>query len=417
MDFFAEFRHPTRWYSKIIAAILAISFFAVLSAGLIAGFVVYRVVRPSGTDESVDLSNLPGHPEDVPWAVAGRGTRDGWFFPGLKHAPTILLCPGYRSSRGELLPLATALQEQQYNVFLFDFAGQRSKPGFTTLGFREVQELRTAMDVIAQRGDVDPSRFGLWGTNLGGYAALALAESDPRVRALAVQSVYSRPQDMAQLLVKSYGLVPIPFLRQLAVREFLWLNYQYRDRPPLIARIGTLAEVPKLFLEAADNPDLIASTHALFLAAPDPKREVMLSQGDYANMLDDDKRNYEDRIISFFLRNLPPEVRAGSASHLPSLKRPPFPESGNRGNPPARNHSVAGSLEETILECGLRRRRAESVAQSLIANRPQFQDQVRLPFHSLVLGYQFILESKWLIFRDTGIISSQMLQQSSLDVL
>jgi uncharacterized protein len=309
MDFLSEFRHPTRWYSKLIAAFLALGFFTLLAASIIAGIAVYRIVEASGNPESVDLANFPGHPEDVPYSVDGLGSRDGWFFPGLKAAPTILLCPGYRSSRGELLPLATALQDHQYNVFLFDFAGQGSNPGFSTLGFREVRELRAAMDIIAQRGDVDPSRFGLWGTNMGGYTALALAESDPRVRALAVESVYNRPRDMARILVDRYGMAPLPLLRRLAVKGFLWVNYDYRERPPLLARMGSLAGIPKLFIEAADDPDLIPSTHALFLAAPDPKREVMISQGNYAGMLDDEKHGYENRIISFFLLSLPPEAR------------------------------------------------------------------------------------------------------------
>jgi uncharacterized protein len=310
MDFLSEFRHPTRWYSKLIAAVLALSFFTLLVASIIAGFVVYRIVEASGSSEAIDLANFPGHPEDVSYSVTGLGSRDGWFFPGLKAAPTILLCPGYHSNRGELLPLATALQDHQYNVFLIDFSGEGSVHGFSTLGFREMRELRTAMDVIAQRGDVDPSRFGLWGTNMGGYTALALAESDPRVRALAVESVYDRPQDMARLLVERSGLAPLPLLRRLAVKGFLWLNYGYRDRPPISARLGELLGVPKLFLEAADDPDMIASTHALYLAAPDPKQEALLSQGNYAGMLDDEKRSYENRIISFFLLNLPPEARS-----------------------------------------------------------------------------------------------------------
>ena len=52
-----------------------------------------------------------------------------------------------------------------------------------------MQELRAAISVVAERNDVDHSRFGLWGTNIGAYAAIAVAESDPRVRAL----VWNRP--------------------------------------------------------------------------------------------------------------------------------------------------------------------------------------------------------------------------------
>lgn len=311
MHLLSEFRYPTRWYSKLIAALLAVTFFTLVAAGIIAGYVVYSIiVLPAGGNATLDLRGFPGQPEDVSYTVAGIGARDGWFFPGLKSAPTILLCPGYRASRGELLPLATALQDHEYNVFLFDFDRIGASAGHATFGFRELQELRAAVAAIARRPDVDRSRFGLWGTNMGAYTATALAESDPRIKAIAVESVYDRPEDMVRLLGSRYGLGSSALLRGLAERSFLLLNYHDLKTPPLSARVSGLAGVAKLFIEAADEPGLIDSTHALFAASPGPKEEVMLPQGNYAGMLDDEKRTYENRIVSFFLLNLPPEVRA-----------------------------------------------------------------------------------------------------------
>jgi len=62
------------------------------------------------------------------------------------------------------LTLVSALQDHQYNAFVFDFAAHGGNPGFTTLGYREADELRSALDVIAARIDVDPQRFGVWVT-------------------------------------------------------------------------------------------------------------------------------------------------------------------------------------------------------------------------------------------------------------
>src|SRR5580658_6345478 len=94
----SEFRNPTRWYSKLIAALVAIIFFVLMAGGIIAGYVVYNIVTVNGVanDEAVNLASFPGHPEDVSFQVGGA-ERDGWFFPGLKLAPTIVLCPGYHA--------------------------------------------------------------------------------------------------------------------------------------------------------------------------------------------------------------------------------------------------------------------------------------------------------------------------------
>ena len=307
MGLLSEFSHPTRWYSKLIAASLALAFFTLLAGAIISGFVIYRIVAPTVINESIDIRTFPGHPEIVSYLVEGA-MRDGWFFPGLKSAPTILLCSGYHATRGELLPLATALQNQQYNVFLFDFGSQGASGTRSTMGFSEVRELRAAIAELAHRGDVDRTRFGLWGTNLGAYVAMAVAESDPRVRAIVVESVFDRPQDMVRLLVARYGLAPLPLLPNLVEKGFLWVNYPYRETPPLSANLSRLAGVPKLFLSASDQSDLVAPTHRLFVLAPEPKDEVLLARGNYAGMLDEEKRDYENRVVGFFLSNLPVSV-------------------------------------------------------------------------------------------------------------
>jgi pimeloyl-ACP methyl ester carboxylesterase len=306
MGFFSEFRYPSTWYSKLAIAILALAFFALLACGAISGYMVYRIVKPSQNHSEIDLQNFPGHPQVLSYSVPGEGARDGWFFPGLKSAPTVMLCPAYQSSRGELLTLASALQDHQYNVLVFDFSAHGSSGGQSTLGFREVVELRSAMNAVANRGDVDAQRFGLWGVNMGAYVALAEAINDPRVRAIAAESPYNKPDDMVGLLIRRAGLGSIPLVTKLAKWTFFWLNPQFRSVPPLKARMEKLSGVAQLYLETPDDPALAASTTELFQLSSPPHELVVLPNGNYAGMLDDDKRNYENRIVSFFLVNLPP---------------------------------------------------------------------------------------------------------------
>jgi pimeloyl-ACP methyl ester carboxylesterase len=306
MGFISEFRHPKAWYSKLVIAILALSFFGLLAASAISGYVVYRIVLPARSHSEIDLQNFPGHPQVLAYSVAGEGQRDGWFFPGLKSAPTVILCPGYQSSRGELLTLASALQDHQYNVLLIDFSAHGSSGGRSTLGFQEVAELRAAMDAVANRGDVDVEHFGLWGANLGAYIALSEAVGDRRIRAVAVESPYGHPNDMAGLQVNRMGVGSFPFITSMVKLGFDWLNPLYRNVPPLKLRIQKLQGVAQLYLESPDEPILATTTRELFQVSPVPHELEVLAHGNYAGMLDDEKRTYENRIVSFFLVNLPP---------------------------------------------------------------------------------------------------------------
>src|SRR5215831_17057422 len=244
MSIFFELRYPTTWYMKLLMVLLALAFFVLLATTAIAGFLVYRIIKPQRTSTEISMASFPGRPDAVTFQVPGLGPREGWFFPGLRGAPTIVLCHGYGSSRGELLTLVSALQDHQYNVFVFDFAAHGANSGMSTLGYREAEELRKAVDVLAARGDLDPARFGLWGYNLGAYAALREAEDDKRIRALILDSVYDHPRQMVRIGVARNGLDTFPFMIRAAQHIFAYLNSTHRHDPPLSSKLAALNGVP-----------------------------------------------------------------------------------------------------------------------------------------------------------------------------
>jgi len=310
MQILFELRYPTRWYTKLLMALLALAFFAVLATTAIAGFLVYRIVKPQRSSSEINMASFPGRPETIEFTVTNLGTREGWFFPGLRGAPTIVLCPGYESSRGELLTLVSALQDHQYNVFTFDFAAHGANAGISTLGYREADEVRAAIDVLAARNDIDPARFGVWGYNLGAYAVLREAEGDKRIRALVLDSVYDSPQQMVKVGVERNGLGGFPLMVRSAELSFEWLNYAHRDDPPLSRKLVTLAGVPMLFIQAVDDPELAATTRQMFMKTPEPREQAIIAHGNFVSLNDDDKRAYENRVVSFFLLRLPATGKA-----------------------------------------------------------------------------------------------------------
>ena len=305
MQIFSELRYPSRWYTKILMLLLALAFFAVLATSAISGFLVYRIVKPQRSAPEISLASFPGHPEVVDFTLPDAGEREGWFFPGARRGPTIVLCHGYGSSRGELLTLVSALQDHQYNVFVFDFAAHGANSGMSTLGYREADELRKAVDVLAARGDLDPARFGLWGYNLGAYAALREAEGDKRIRALILDSVYDDPQQMVKTGVERNGLGTFPFMIRAAQLIFGYLNRVHRADPTLSSKLAALNGTPTLFIQALDDPELAAVTRNTFLNAPEPRDQAILPHGNFVGLSDEEKRDYENRVVSFFLLRLP----------------------------------------------------------------------------------------------------------------
>ncbi|HMD43352.1 MAG TPA: hypothetical protein VKH45_09775, partial [Candidatus Acidoferrum sp.] len=174
-----------------------------------------------------------------------------------------------------------------------------------SFGYHEADEVRAAIDTIAKRTDVDPTRFGLWGYNLGAYAALREAEKDPRVRAVVLDSVYDYPKQMVRIGVEKTGVGGFPLMVKSAETGFEWLNYGYKDDPPLSSKLKAMNGVPILFIEAADDPELSTITRNMFMKASDPREQQIVAHGNFVNMPDDEKRAYENRVVTFFLTKLP----------------------------------------------------------------------------------------------------------------
>ena len=315
MHILSELRYPSRWYTKLLTLILALVFFAVLATLAIAGFLVYRIVKPQRSVPEINMASFPGRPEVVDFQVPELGKREGWFFPGLRRAPTIVLCHGYESSRGELLTLVSALQDHQYNVFVFDFAAHGANAGVTTLGYREADELRKAVDVLAARDDLDPTRFGFWGYNLGAYGALREGEGDKRIRALVLDSVYDDPEQMVKIGVEHNGLGTFPLMVRSTQLSFGYLNNVHRHDPPLSSKLLALNGVATLFIQALDDPELAAITRQMFLQAPEPREQAIIAHGNFVSLSDQEKREYENRVVSFFLLRLPPTVARPQPLH------------------------------------------------------------------------------------------------------
>ena len=229
----------------------------------------------------------------------------------MRGAATIILCHGYESSRGELLTLESALQDHQYNVFIFDFAAHGANGGISTLGYHEADEVRGAVDLLATRPDLDPTRMGLWGYNMGAYAALREAENDKRIRAIVLDSVYDEPKQMVKVGVERNGLGGFPLMVRAAEFTFGYLNHAHREDPPLSKKLITLAGVPTLYIQATDDPELAETTRQMFLKAPEPREQAIIPHGNFVSLGDEEKRAYENRVVSFFLVRLPPVGQRG----------------------------------------------------------------------------------------------------------
>ena len=268
-------------------------------------FLTYRILTAHDNAENVTpASYLLSSYENLNFKDTNGEEHQGWLLIGLRGAPAIILCHGYDSNRSALLSLGTVLQANHFNVYLFNFGDVRDGRSVSNLGVREASILKSAISRVQKLPGVDPHHVGIYGNSLGAYAALAVAERDPAVEALAVDNAYSRPTQLFDVqldqLVGGAGW----FFRILSRVEFHVFTLG-AALPDLQSGLSRLGGKPKLFLASDGEGELEKATRQLYEAAPYPKRLVVLphTQGDVVS--GPERKQYEDQILNFFLHNLP----------------------------------------------------------------------------------------------------------------
>jgi pimeloyl-ACP methyl ester carboxylesterase len=282
----------------VFAGILAV----LIGAG---AFLTYRIVAAHDRVENVTPSSyLLSSYENVNFEDADGVEHQGWLLIGLKGAPAIILCHGYDSNRSALLSLGTVLQANHFNVYLFNFEGSHGTTSVSSLGVGEALVLKAAISRIRKIQGVDPRHVGIYGNSVGAYAALAVAERDPEVEALALDNAYSRPTQLFDVhldhLVGGAGWL----FRVLSRAEFRVFTMG-TAHPDLQSGLSRLGGKPKLFLASDAEPTLVQATRQLYQEAPYPKRLVVLPHTQADVVSGPERKQYEDQILNFFLHNLP----------------------------------------------------------------------------------------------------------------
>jgi pimeloyl-ACP methyl ester carboxylesterase len=103
---------------------------------------------------------------------------------------TIALMHGVRMDKRSLVSLGVALVDAGFRVVLVDLRGHGESTGeYLTYGAREAEDVAT---VLRRLGEAEPlGPLGAYGFSYGGAVALALAEADPRVKAVVTVATFS----------------------------------------------------------------------------------------------------------------------------------------------------------------------------------------------------------------------------------
>jgi pimeloyl-ACP methyl ester carboxylesterase len=235
----------SRLARKVVRSFLPIILVILLAGASVTAWLVYSITRPPHAPYLVTpqtFAKVTGpmlKATDVTWKNHDGTEARGWLMKGGDGAPAVILLHGYGADRSWLLNLAVKLNEStNFTVLWPDLRGHGENPPvrWTLFGGMDGDDATAAIEYLrglrTNAGQPQISRIGIYGIELGSYAALEAAKRTPEVRALGLDSVPASPDDIiSQASDTRSGMKSAIFHRLAAVGVRVYSLGQYQSTP------------------------------------------------------------------------------------------------------------------------------------------------------------------------------------------
>lgn len=216
------------------------------------------IYLPTQRVPPIDLA-LPGW-EEVTFTTADGLVLGAWFREPEESRPVVMVFGGNAGNRADRASLGRGLAAEGLGVLLVDYRGYGTNPGHPTEGGLAL-DARGALRWVLDQAPGHPVVY--FGESLGSAVAIGLASEHPPA-ALVLRSPFTRLADVGAV---HYPLLP--------VRWMLW------DVFPSIDRIRGVATAALVIAGDADSIIPVTQSRAIYDAAPEPKRLLVLEGADH----------------------------------------------------------------------------------------------------------------------------------------
>jgi pimeloyl-ACP methyl ester carboxylesterase len=314
---------PRRFGKKLFKSLLPILLLLALAVVIALGSIIYGITRPPRraylvTPQAFSQISGPGlKVTDETWPNRDGTTARGWLLKGTPGAPAVIFLHRYGADRSWLFNLGVKLNETaNFTILWPDLRGHGLNPPVdrTAFGTREGSDVQAALDFLrslkgAGGHPLVGDHTGLYGVELGAYAALQAAVHDPGVRVLVLDSVPRDPDELVRAALRDNVGVDNEVLRYLtrgAIRIYFLGRFENTAVCELAA---SLKGQHVLLLSGQDAGYLHASTVAFEKCFQNPadlgvKTDLPLTGLDLPSATGEQGEGYDRLVIDFFDKHL-----------------------------------------------------------------------------------------------------------------
>jgi dipeptidyl aminopeptidase/acylaminoacyl peptidase len=222
---------------------------------------------------------------------------------------TIMYLHGVSECKIVGLPLAKALHDRGYNVFLYDSRRHGDSGGmYCTYGYYEKHDTVSAIDYLQGRKDLATGKIGLFGASMGAAVAIQVAAIDRRIVAVVAESGFANLRTIFDDYQRRMIKLPWHYLRNIVIKRSEHMaRFKANDVSPLEAVRDV--RVPLFILHGtADDRISYRYSEQVFANANEPKQLWLITGARHNDMEDVGGGEYRRRVLSFFERTMTDQI-------------------------------------------------------------------------------------------------------------
>ncbi len=312
-----------RFGKKLLKSLLPILLIVFVAVVLAVGSIVYGITRPPRrpylvTPQSFSqISGVALKVTDETWRTHDGTRARGWLLRGAPGRPAVVLQHNYGADRSWLFNLGIKLSEAtNFTILWPDLRahGVNAPVTTTTFGTREADDLISSIDFLASLkaeggAGLIGKQVGVYGVELGAYAATLAARKDARIQVLVLDSL---PRDadhvVSSAMQHDFGVDyrALSWLTRIATRIYFLGKYENVSSCEVAAALKTQRI---LLLAGAEQSSLRASTIAFQECLPnranlEVKTDLPLTGLTLPSATGVQGEAYDRPVIDFFSKSL-----------------------------------------------------------------------------------------------------------------
>jgi pimeloyl-ACP methyl ester carboxylesterase len=308
---------------KILVSLLPIFLIVALALVALTVWLVLGVTRPPRRSYLVTPEKFARFSDrglkatEETWPNRDGTSARGWLIRGAEGSPAVVLLHRYGADRSWLLNLGVKLNETtNVTVLLPDLRGHGENPpvASSSFGTLEADDLLASIDYLrtlksSQGRALVGDSFGVYGVEIGAYAALVAARQDKSINVLVLDSVPDSPDTVLGSAVNNRtGLdnAALRFLARIGTRLYFSGHYKNEAACTIAEELGE-RQVLLLSGDGAGNLQQTTETLAACFSSRtsvEVHTDLPLSGFTLASASPEQDEAYDRRVIEFLNRTL-----------------------------------------------------------------------------------------------------------------